>query len=239
MVTSRILTALAASLALAACQSSHTKSDPAAVPASAHVRSEQRNVGILIFDGLFITEYTAPFDIYKHVGKEMNVFTVAPKKGTITTYEGVVLQPDYAFGQEPRIDVLVVPSGIHSVDTDLENAALIGWIQGKAKSAEYVTSHCWGAFLLAKAGLLDGSECTTFPSSIDDLQKKFSKVRARKDQRFVVTGKTITSTGGLAAYEAATYVVEQLYGKEKADAVATGLVFAPQNRTFASSPRIL
>ncbi|HEX6885888.1 MAG TPA: DJ-1/PfpI family protein [Planctomycetota bacterium] len=231
----RTLTVVAASLALAACQGTSTRAS--AVPASAPV--ETRNVGILVFDGLFITEYTAPFDIYKHVGKEMNVFTVAPRKGAITTYEGVELKPDYAFGAEPRIDVLVVPSGIHSIDTDLENGALIAWIQDKARTAEYVTSHCWGAFLLAKAGLLDGGECTTFPSSIDDLQKKFPQLETRKDQRFVVSGRTVTSTGGLAAYEAATYVVERLYGKEKADAVATGLVFAPQNRTYASSPRIL
>src|SRR6185295_408257 len=174
-----------------------------AVQASAPLHTAQKNVGILVFDGVFITEFSAPFDTYKHVGKEVNVFTVAPKKGTITTYEGVTLQPDYAFGGEPKIDVLVVPSGIHSVDTDLDNGAFIGWIQTKAKTAEFVTSHCWGAFSLAKAGLFDGKECTTFPTSIDDLQKKFPKVQTRKDQRYVVAGKTITSNGGLAAYEAA------------------------------------
>jgi len=236
MLQSRLALALVALLFAAACKSTPVES--AAVTASAPAGSASRNVGILIFDGLFITEYTAPFDIYKHVGKEMNVFTVAPRRGAITTYEGVALQPDHVFGQEPRIDVLVVPSGIHSIDTDLDDAALIGWIRARAQTAEFVTSHCWGAFLLAKAGLLDGSDCTTFPSSIDDLQKKFPKIHARKDQRFVVTGKTITSNGGLAAYEAATYVVEQLHGKAKADEVATGLVFAPQNRAFASSPRI-
>ena len=37
---------------------------------------EAKNVGILIFDGLFITEFVAPFDVYKHVGDRMNVFTV-------------------------------------------------------------------------------------------------------------------------------------------------------------------
>jgi transcriptional regulator GlxA family with amidase domain len=236
---SRFVFALVAG-ALVACQStSHHGPTASAIQASAPAPAGQKNIGILIFDGVFITEFSAPFDTYKHVGKELNVFTVAPKKGTVTTYEGVILQPDYAFGQEPKIDVLVVPSGIHSIDTDLENSAFIGWIQGKASSAEYVTSHCWGAFSLAKAGLLDGRECTTFPSSIDDLQKKFPKVQTRKDQRFVVAGKTITSNGGLAAYEAALYVVEKLFGKEKADGVATGLVFAPQNRTYAGNPRIL
>src|SRR5262245_47706605 len=235
---SRLVTALVAG-ALVACQSANHGLTSSAVQASAPVQTAQKNVGILTFEGVFITEFSAPFDTYKHVGKDVNVFTVAPKKGPIKTYEGVTLQPDYAFGQEPKIDVLVVPSGIHSIDSDMDDAAFIGWIQGKAKSAEYVTSHCWGAFSLAKAGLLDGRECTTFPSSIDDLQKKFPKVQTRKDQRFVVAGKTITSNGGLAAYEAALYVVEKLFGKEKADSVATGLVFAPQNRTYAGNPRIL
>jgi len=236
---SRFVSTLVAGALLAACQSTNHGPSTSAVQASAPAHAAQKNVGILIFDGLFITEYSAPFDTYKHVGKEVNVFTVAPKKGAIKTYEGVTLQPDYAFGQEPKIDVLVVPSGIHSIDSDLDDGAFIGWIQDKSRSAEYVTSHCWGAFSLAKAGLLDGRECTTFPSSIDDLQKKFPKIQARKDQRFVVAGKTITSNGGLAAYEAALFVVEKLFGKEKADSVATGLVFAPQNRTYAGNPRIL
>ncbi len=236
---SRLVSALVAGATLVACQTTNPNGpSSSALQASAPAHTAQKNVGILIFDGLFITEYSAPFDIYKHVGKEVNVFTVAPKKGAITSYEGVTLQPDYAFGNEPKIDVLVVPSGIHSIDSDLENAAFIGWIQAKAKTAEYVTSHCWGAFSLAKAGLLDGRECTTFPSSIDDLQKKFPSLKARKDQRFVVAGKTVTSNGGLAAYEGALYVVEQLFGREKADGVATGLVFAPQNRTYAANPRI-
>ena len=236
---SRLASALLACLALVACQSHRPGADFSAIQASAPTHGATKNVGILVFDGLFITEFSAPFDIYKHVGAEVNVFTVAPKKGTIKTYEGVTLQPDHVFGQEPRIDVLVVPSGIHSIDTDLDDDAFIGWIRRTAGSAEYVTSHCWGGFSLAKAGLLDGRDCTTFPSSIDDLQKKFPQVKTRKDARFVVAGKTITSNGGLAAYEAALFVVEQLYGKTKADAVATGLVFAPQNRALATNPRIL
>lgn len=230
------LSALLLCASLAACNS--PAAHGAAIPAAAPVQHAPRNVGILIFDGVFVTEFSAPFDTYKHVGKDMNVFTVAPKSA-ITTYEGVKIQPDYAFGSEPKIDVLVVPSGIHSVDTDLDNAAFIGWIQKTAGTAEYVTSHCWGAFSLAKAGLLDGRECTTFPTSIDDLQKKFPQTKTRKDQRFVVAGKTITSNGGLAAYEAALYLVEKLYGKETADKVSSGLVFAEQNRRYAADPRIL
>src|SRR5262245_47163329 len=115
------LATIVALAALSACRASSSATEAPAIRASdSHAA---RNVGILVFDGVFITEFSAPFDTYKHVGQDLNVFTVAPRKDAITTYEGVRLQPDYAFGSEPRIDVLVVPSGIHSIDTDLDDAA--------------------------------------------------------------------------------------------------------------------
>jgi transcriptional regulator GlxA family with amidase domain len=230
-------TALLSLVVLAGCSggaestSSSKHTDPV-------LKDGAKNVGILIFDGLFITEFSAPFDTYKHTGDKMNVFTVAPAKGFIKTYEGVVIEPDYTIENAPRIDVLVVPSGLGSCKEDLTNAAFVAFVKERASRAEFVTSHCWGAFTLANTGLLDGKPCTTFPSSIDDLQKQFPKVQTQKDARFVVTGNIITSNGGVAAYEAALYVVEKLFGKETAEKVTSGLVLAPQNRQYSQDPRI-
>jgi transcriptional regulator GlxA family with amidase domain len=208
------------------------------VAAPVAARAEAKNVGILLFEGVFITEFAAPFDVYKHCGDKLNVFTVGVTKDAIKTYEGVTLHPDHTIADAPKIDVLVVPSGIHSVDQDLANQPLVGFVRKTAETATWVTSHCWGAFTLANAGLLKGRECTTFPSSVDDLQKKFPDCKTRKDARFVVSDKFITSNGGLAAFEAATFVVEKLLGKADADKVAAGLVFAPQNRAYASDPAV-
>ena len=230
--------AFAAASAILVAGASFAASSSSAAPASAAVRVEPKNVGILLFEGVFITEFAAPFDVYKHTGDKMNVFTVGLTKDPIKTYEGVTLQSDYATKDAPKIDVLVVPSGIDSTSKDLENKDLIGFVQKAAATATYVTSHCWGAFTLAGAGCLKGRECTTFPSSIDDLQKKFANCKTRKDARFVVSDKFITSNGGLAAFEAATYVVEHLFGKETADKVSDGLVFAKQNRAYSIDPAI-
>jgi len=203
------------------------------------LRPDAKNVGVLVFDDVFITEFSAPFDVYKHVGDKMNVFTVAPTKDAIRTYEGVALHPDFGFANCPRIDVLVVPSGNGSTSLDLANEDLKAFVKTRADSAELVTSHCWGAFTLANAGLLDGQEATTFPTSIADLQQKFPNVKTRPGPRFVVSGKFVTSNGGLAAYEAALYVVEKMFGKDQADKVASGLVFAPDNRRLAVDPTSL
>src|SRR6185436_9955263 len=62
-----------------ACQSTGSESTAtatAAVASAPVLHKDAKNVGILIFDGLFITEFSAPFDVYKHAGDKMNVFTV-------------------------------------------------------------------------------------------------------------------------------------------------------------------
>ena len=189
------------------------------------------NVGFLIMDGTFNTELTAPFDIFQHTIfrqgiKAMNVFTVADTDDAITTFEGTRILPDYNYKKDslPKIDILVVPSAEHHLDTDLENKEMIAFVQKVAKDAKFVTSHCDGAFVLAKAGLLANKIATTFPGDIDKMREMFPDLDIRKELLFVHDGKYITSAGGAKSFEAALYLCEYLYGKEIADSLAGGLV---------------
>ena len=189
------------------------------------------NVAFLIMDGTFNTELTAPYDIFQHTIfreniKAMNVFTVANTDKPITTFEGLKIIPDYNYISDslPKIDILVVPSAEHHLDSDLDDEAMINFVKMVAKEAEFITSHCDGAFVLAKAGLLDNMVSTTFPSDIDAMRVMFPKLDIRKDVLFVHDGKYITSAGGAKSFEAALYLCEFLYGKEIAQSLAGGLV---------------
>jgi len=112
----------------------------------------------------------------------------------------------------------------HHLDTDLEDQELIDFIKKADKDAEYVTSHCDGAFVLAKAGILDNVASTTFPSDIPKYKKMFPHLDVRDNTLFVHDGKYITSAGGAKSFEAALYLAEFLYGKKIADSLAGGLV---------------
>jgi len=222
----------------AAAESTAAAATPAASAVAQPITLKEgaKNVGILIFDDLFITEFVAPFDVYKHVSSKMNVFLVGQTMDPITSYEGIVIHPHFSFANAPHIDVLVVPSGNQSTKGDLKKQEFIDYVKKTAAEADYVTSHCWGAFTLAEAGVLDGKQATTFPTSTKDMANSYSQVKVVEDKRFVEDGNIITSNGGVAAFEAALAVVEKLYGKEEADKVAAGLVFAPQNLTYARDP---
>ena len=83
---------------------------------------------------------------------------------------------------------------------------------------------CTAGYSLAKAGLLDNSVSTTFPTDINKMREMFPSLDIRKDVLFVHDGKYITSAGGAKSFEAALYLCEYLYGKEVTHRLAQGLV---------------
>ena len=189
------------------------------------------NVAFLIMDGVYNTEFTAPYDIFQHTQyregiRAMNTFSVAKSRRAVMSFEGLRILPDYDYTQDslPRIDVLVVPSAEHHLDSDLLDTTMIRFVQKVDKEALFMTSHCDGAFVLAKAGLLNDVRSTTFPSDIEAYKKMFPNLQVEDSVLFVHDGKYITSAGGAKSFEASLYLTEILYGKDIANSIAKGLV---------------
>jgi transcriptional regulator GlxA family with amidase domain len=218
-------------LLLQACQPVPTT--PSTVPQSATVTllPNRYNVAFLVMNGTYNTELTAPYDIFQHTQyrdsiKAMNVFTVANTHAPIRTFEGIRLLPDFNYLTDslPNIDILVVPSAEHHLDTDLQDTALLQFVRRIGRQAKWVTSHCDGAFLLAKAGLLDGRVCTTFPADIGAMRTMFPHLDIREGYWAVRDSNTITSAGGARSFEAAMYLCHLLYGPTVTARLGQGLV---------------
>lgn len=208
---------------------SNPKSEKSESPAAD--QAEYYNVAFLIMEGTYNTELTAPYDIFQHTLyregiRPMKPFTVANTKNPVTTFEGIRLLPDFDYTKDslPPIDILVVPSAENHLDSDLKDIQMLDFVKRAADKAIFVTSHCDGAFVLAKAGLLDSVVSTTFPDDIVAYRKMFPMLDIRDSVLFVHDGKYITSAGGARSFEAALYLCEFLYGKEIAKSLARGLV---------------
>ena len=194
------------------------------------------NVGFLIIDGVYNTELTAPYDIFQHTifhveteryGAKrpgMETFTVSPDGKSVTTFEGLEVGAHYSFENVPPIDVLIVPSAEHNMDSDLENEALISWVRKTGEKALFVMSLCDGAFVLAKAGLLDGLAVTTFPGDQDTFAKMFPDLDLRRGVSFVHDGKALTSEGGAKSFDVAMYFADLLYGTAVTKGIGGGLI---------------
>jgi transcriptional regulator GlxA family with amidase domain len=198
---------------------------------SAKVPSERPlQVAFLVVDGVYNSELIAPYDILHHTvfhtSPGMELFTVSPDGEAITTFEGLTIEAHHSFESAPAVDVLVVPSAEHSMDTDLENEAMMAWVRKVGASAMYVVSLCDGAFVLAEAGLLDDVVSTTFPGDVDRYIETFPHLDVRRDVSFVHDGRMLTSMGGARSYDVAMYLVDYLYGESVAKGVGHGMVIA-------------
>lgn len=196
-------------------------------PPQKQPKQAPRNLAILIFDDVQIIDYTGPYETFGHVwandGPAFNIYTVAEKAGAITTAMGMSVNPKYTFENAPRPDVLLIPGG--GVEGALSNPNVIKWVQNKSQEAEVTLSVCNGAFILAKAGLLDGLEATTTSNLIPLLRKEAPKVKVVDDRRFVDNGKIITAAGLSSGIDGSLHVIERFFGRGTAQMAALGMEY--------------
>ena len=184
-------------------------------------------LAVLLFPGVQIIDYTGPWEVFGqasvHNHPAFEIYSVAQSSGPITTAMGMSVNPKYTFADAPAPDVMLLPGG--NVPPQLENPAVMAWIRDSSHGAKVVFSVCNGAFFLAKAGLLDGVEATTFASLIPQLEKDAPKARIRRDRRFVDNGKVVTAAGLSSGIDGALHVIEKLFGRGHAEVVATNLEY--------------
>lgn len=186
--------------------------------AAAEAAGPATKVAILIFDGVQIIDFTGPYEVLGAAG--FDVYTVAEKKGQVTTSMGMTVIPKYSFADAPQPDILVVPGG--GVNATQRNETILKWIRDRTAQTRNTMSVCNGAFILASAGLLDGLAATTTSGNIERLKSTFPKVKVLDDQRFVDNGKIITTAGLTAGIDGALHLVSLIKGEGYAQQVALG-----------------
>lgn len=178
-------------------------------------------VAILIFNGAEIIDFAGPWEVFGTAG--FLVHTVAEKLEPHTMVFGQKVMPDYTFENSPKADVLLVPGGGYG--KVIQDRRLIQWIQDKSKDVRYVMSVCTGAFLLAKAGLLDGLSATTTYGMEEELAKSGANIKVVYPRRFVDAGKIITTAGLSSGIDGALHLVSKMVGKGEAQSAALGMEY--------------
>ncbi len=107
----------------------------------------------------------------------------------------------------------------------MENAALIDYIRTAGHAAQYVTSVCTGAFLLHKAGFLEGKRASTYWRSREQLQEMGGVTVV--EERWVHDGNVITSAGVSAGIDMALYLLGVLKTPEFARTVQQLIEYDP------------
>jgi len=176
-----------------------------------------RRVLILAFDGVQSLDVTGPLEVL-HAARAYDVSVVAPP-GPLRTSSGLGLA-GAPLDMQP-LDTVLVAGGVGVADVGDDAVA---WLRAAAARARRVASVCTGAFLLARAGLLDGRAATTHWASCSRLARTFPAVRVVKGPLVVRDGDVLTSAGVLAGVDLALALVEEDLGAGAAQDVARHLV---------------
>ena len=177
-------------------------------------------VGIVLFDGVQVIDFAAPYEVFGTAG--FGVATVSASGGPVTTAMGLKVTPDHSFADAPAFDLLVVPGG--DVQDAMRDEALLAYIRRHPDTGKLM-SVCTGAYILASAGLLDGGKATTFHGAFDRFERVFPQVNLVRDQRWVDTGRIVTSAGLSSGIDAALHLVSRFHGEVRARSVALYLEY--------------
>jgi transcriptional regulator GlxA family with amidase domain len=122
-----------------------------------------------------------------------------------------------------EIDTLLVPGGL-GVEEKKPDPAAVQWLQKAAAGARRVGSICTGAFLLAKAGLLDERRAATHWAFAAELAKRFPKVNVDPTPIWIKDENYYTSAGVTAGIDLSLALLEEDHGSALALEVARVLV---------------
>lgn len=184
---------------------------------------EPNNVGLFLYENVEILDFAGPMEVFMQAG--MNVYTIAPEK-TIKAMNKLTITTDYTIDDNnlPPIDVFVIPGGDGAFNC-LVQENVMEWVKAQTTVSTLNFSVCSGAYLFAKAGVLDNKKATTFHTLLDDMQQQYPKIAVLKGTRFVDNGREITTAGISAGIDGALYLVSRLKGNTRAMAVATNMEY--------------
>ncbi len=192
---------------------------------------------ILAFDGVEALDFAGPFEVFttaSRVSQRLNPGTEAPFEVAsvalasagqpVQARAGLRLLADHDLADNPTADLLIVPGGV--VDAPMASPATLRWIAKCAAGAQLAASVCTGAFLLAKSGVLTQEAVTTHWEDIADLREQFPLLDVREGERWIDSGRVVSSAGISAGIDMSLYLVERLAGRALAERTARQMDYA-------------
>ncbi|GJE61428.1 GlxA family transcriptional regulator [Methylobacterium trifolii] len=189
-----------------------------------------RSVGVLALPGVQLLDVAGPLDVFAEANAQSGrdiyaLAVVGTEPGHITTSSGRSLVADLiAPDAAPAdFDTLLVAGAPRIQELEVR-PELLTWLSRAATRCRRYGSVCSGAFLLGRAGLLDGRRVTTHWAVAEALAERYPEAIVEPDAICLFDGPLRTAAGVTAGLDLALAIVEEDLGAETARRVAAQLV---------------
>jgi len=193
-----------------------------------------RQVVIVAYAGVQSLDVSGPLEVFAGARRLIEMegnggrgyeIRIASRDGQpLCTSSGLTLVPHCDLEHAPTcIDTLIVAGGSGCMDA-AQDSSLVAWIAAAGRTSRRTASVCTGAFLLARAGLLDGRRATTHWAAAERLAGLHPRVRVDPEPIFLRDGDVWSSAGVSAGMDLALAMVEEDLDRESALTIARHLV---------------
>jgi transcriptional regulator GlxA family with amidase domain len=204
-------------------------------------------IAIPIYDGVDLIDVAAPTEMFFTMNgywpeKQARIYHVAASRNIVATRDGTLLSPHKSFSELPAADLLWTPGGDPNALSRLmytdAGKPYLDYLRQISASAQWVTSVCEGALLLAQAGLLDGFKATTHWDFMNCLRDRFPKITVIEEghPRFVIDRNRVTGAGISAGLDESLAIIELLAGTEAAESVQVFTQYFPKPPVSGTIP---
>ena len=179
---------------------------------------ETITIGIVLFPDAEELDWAGPYEVFTMAAMgqaQMQVVTIAETLDPVRCAKGLRVLPDHSFADAPALDVVLVPGGQGSRN-EMENPAMLEFLQRVAPTCSWVTSVCTGSAILCKAGLTKGRRITTHWGYIEALRELAGDSEVLERTRYVRDGNLVTAAGVSAGIDMSLWVVGQIFSPEHA-----------------------
>lgn len=185
-----------------------------------------QNIGFMLTEQFSMIAFTAaiePLRLANRVsGKALYEWQLYSADGlTAGASNGVEVKVDRPFREATAMDAVVVCSGIEVQSVD--HRALVAVLRRLTKFGAAAGAVCTGAYVLAKAGLLDGYRSTIHWENRPGMQADFPDLDIGEDL-FEIDRDRFTCAGGVAAADMMLSLIKRDHGDQIAKAVTDQLI---------------
>jgi AraC family transcriptional regulator, transcriptional activator FtrA len=189
-----------------------------------------RAVAVLAYDGVAMFELGVACDVFGapmgHVLEtswyELSLCAAAP--GRVSSDAGISIDVPHGIDRIHQARTIIV---LPTDRPDEVPPVIHDELCRAHRRGQRIVSLCTGAFILARAGLLDGRRATTHWSECETLARQHPRVHVDPNVLYVDDGDLLTSAGSAASIDLLLHLVRNDYGSEVANSAARDLVVPP------------
>ncbi|MDK2758574.1 MAG: GlxA family transcriptional regulator [Tabrizicola sp.] len=133
----------------------------------------------------------------------------------VVSSSGIAVQPEERLGDPARFDYIVVVGGLMQ-ELEYLDPGYAEFLHRAAQVGVPLVGVCTGAFVLHRAGLLQGYRCCVSWFHHNDFLEQFDGITPVSDQIFVVDRDRLTCSGGTSSAHLAAFLVDRHIGRAAA-----------------------